>query len=232
MADRGEGDDIAFVKEAFAGLATRRLLLPALLLAMLMAAAKLALMWSLPSARHPDHQPYLLAFMLMVLATLALVVAILRILNKSARPLWQPDSSLWLYSAAFIVSASVALLVDMAVVGGLNDQLSGLAGGALDTALRAPFAAWFVAIAVERPLAWRPGPWFRRLRMWLPSFLLWSLLIVVPLRQIQLMLNWTYLVAGTNWFWPAALPDGLLGAAIELVSLALASVAYRRVARS
>jgi hypothetical protein len=120
----------------------------------------------------------------------------------------------------------------MVVVGGRNDHLSGLAAGALDTALRTPFEAWFVAIAVERPLAWRPWPWLRDFRLWLPALLLWGLLIVLPLRHLQLMLNWTYLVSGTDWSWPAALPDGALGAAIELVWLALASTAYRRVARS
>ncbi len=228
--DRG-ADDIAFVKGALASLATRRLLMPAMLLALLLAAGKVALLAFLPSARNPDHLPYLLVFMLMVLATLAFVVAILRILNRSARPPWQPDSSLWLYSVAFIVSAFLALFADLVVVGGMHDPISGLAAGALDTALRAPFAAWFVALAVEQTLAWRPGPWLRGFRAWLPSLLLWSFLIVLPLRQLQLMINSTYLLSGTDWFWPAILPDALLGAAIELVSVALASSAYRRVAR-
>lgn len=232
MASELQSDDIAFLREALARLATPRLLLPALLLAALIAAGKIALLSFLPTARNPDHLPYLLAFMLMVLATIAFVVAILRILNRSERPPWQPDSSLWLYIAAFIFGASLVLLAHLAVVGGIHDHLGGLAASALDTTLRAPFAAWFVAIAVEQPLAWRPRPWLRDFRAWLPSLLLWGFLIVVPLRQLQLMINWTYLVSGTDLFWPAVLPDSLLGAAIELLWVALASTAYRRVARS
>ncbi len=231
MTDERKADDIAFVKEAFDSLAVRRLLLPALLLAALLAAGKIALLLSLPSPQKPDHLPYLLAFLLTVLGMVALLVGMLRILNGSARPPWQSDSSLWLYGMAFIVSAFIGQSSDL-VVGGRNDHLTGLASAALDTALRAPFAPWLVAIAVERPLAWRPGAWLKGFRSWLPSLLLWGLLIVVPLRHVQLMLNWGYLVSGTDWFWPAALIEGALGAAIELVGLALASVAYRRVARS
>jgi hypothetical protein len=230
MKDERKADDIAFVREAFDSLYTPRLLLPALLLAVLLAASKIAILSNLPTAQNPDHLPYLLAFMLMVLVILAFVVAILRILNGSARPPWQPDSSLWLYALTFIVSALIALSADL-LLGGRNDQLSGLAAAALDTAVRAPLAPWFVAIAVERSLAWRPGPWLTGFRIWLPSLLLWGFLIVVPLNHLQLMLNWRYLVSGTDWFWPAALVEGALGAAIELLALALASVAYRRVAR-
>ena len=198
---------------------------------MLLAAGKIALLSFLPTPREPDHLLYLLTFILIVLVTFAFVVAIMRILNRSARPPWQPDSSLWLYAAAFIVSAFIFLLPNL-LVSDRTDHLGGLAAAALDTALWAPFAPWLVAIAVERSLAWRPGPWLRDFRTWLPSLLLWGFLILVPLRQIQLMLNWKYLVSGTDWFWPAALVEAPLGAAIELVALALASVAYRRVARS
>ncbi|HMJ93295.1 MAG TPA: hypothetical protein VK472_04265 [Allosphingosinicella sp.] len=231
MRHEAEADDIAFVKEAFDSLRTPRLLLPALLLAALLAADKIAILSVLPTTQNPDHLPYLIAFMLMTLAVIAFVVAILRILNHSFRSPWQPDSSLWLYGLAFIASSFLALSADF-VVGGRNDHLSGLAAAALDTAVRAPFAPWLVAIAVERSLAWRPLPWLSGFSTWLPSFLLWGFLILVPLRQLQLMVNWHYLVAGTDWYWPAALLDGALGTVIELIALALASTAYRRVARS
>lgn len=232
MASERESDDIAFVKEAVASLANRRLILPALLLAALLAAGKILLLWALPTAGNPLHLPYLLAFILMGLAALVFGVAISRILNSSSRPPWQPDSSLWYYcAAAFLAGAFIGLLANV-IVGGLNDHPSGLAAAALSTALWAPLGPWLVAIAVEHSLAWRPGPWLRDFRAWLPSLLFWGLLIVLPLRHLQLMLNWKYLVSGTDWFWPAALVEGALGTVIVLVGLTLASTAYRRVARS
>jgi hypothetical protein len=231
MASDRECDDIAFVKEGLASLANRRLILPALLLATSLAVGKIGLLSYLPTARNPDHLPYLLAFMLMLLASLAVVVAMLRILNASARPPWQPDSSLWLYAMVFVGGAFIGLMADL-VVGGRNDHPSGLAAASLSSALWALLAPWFVAIAVEHTLAWQPGPWLRQFRAWLPSLLLWALLILVPLRHLQLMLNWRFLVSGTDWFWPAVLVESVLGMVATLVGLALASTAYRRVARS
>jgi hypothetical protein len=228
---RDESDDIAFVKEAFALLGTRRILLPALLLALLLAFGDIAIASTLPTARDPDSLPYLLAFLLLLLGVVAFSVAILRILNGSGRPPWQPDASLGLYGIAFIASIVIGIWADM-LVGGREDLLGGLAGGVLATIVRAPLAPWFVAIAVERPLAWHPGPYMRRFRTWLPSLLLWGLLIVVPLGQLHLMINREYLPGPADWSWPVTLVEAALGAALELVALGLASVAYRRVARS
>ena len=231
MMDGREADDIAFVKEAFASLGTRRILLPALLLALLLAFGDIAIASSLPTAQDPDHLPYLLVFLLLLLGVVAFSVAILRMLVGSARPPWQPDSSLGLYGLAFVASVAIGLSADM-VVGGREDLVGGLAGGVLATVVRAPLAPWFVAMAVERPLAWHPGPYMRRFRAWLPSLLLWSLLIVVPLGQLHLMINRAYLSGPADWSWPVTLIEAALGAALELVALGLASVAYRRVARS
>jgi hypothetical protein len=229
MAD--ERDDIAFVKEAFASLRTRRMLLPAVLLALGLTISNVAILYTLPTADRPDHLPYLIAFLLLVLGLAAFAVAILRILNRSVRPPWQPDSSLCLYAPALIASVILGQVSDM-VMGGRDSLLAGLASGALAAILRAPLAPWFVAIAVERPLAWRPAPSMRRFSAWLPALALWSLLIVVPLGHLYYVLSRMMVAGAGDWFWPLALIVGSLGAAIELVALALASVAYRRVARS
>lgn len=231
MADNREGDDIAFVKEAFASLGTRRLLLPAFMLALLLAASNVVMLATLPTPGHPDHSLYLAAFLLLLLGLLAFSVAVLRILNASPRPPWQPDAGLWLYGVALIASVFIGIIAGL-VMGGRTDLLAGLASGALATILRAPLTPWFAAIAVERPLALRPGAHLRRFAAWLPALLLWGLLIVVPLGQLLAMLNSMLLAGAGGWFWPLAILYGLLGAAIELVALALASVAYRRVARS
>ena len=130
----------------------------------------------------------MIVLLLLLLGLAAFAVAILRILNASARPPWQPDSSLGLYALALIASIILGLLSD-AVMGGRDSLVAGLAIGALAAILRAPLAPWFVAMAVERPLALQPAPFMRRFASWLPALLLWSLLIVVPLAQLHDVLS-------------------------------------------
>ncbi|HEX5183828.1 MAG TPA: hypothetical protein VFW19_11840 [Allosphingosinicella sp.] len=230
MADDRK-DDIAFAKEALASLGAGRVLLPALLLALFQSASCVAALATLPIAEHPDHSRSVAALLLLLLGLTACSVALLRILNFSPRPPWQPDASLWLFGLAIIASLFIGIAADL-VVGGRDDLLAGLASGALSVIVNAPFAPWFTAIAVERPLALRPGDHMRHFAAWLPALLLWNLLIVVPLGQLFALLGRTLLAGAGGWFWPTVLLYGLLGAAIELVSCALASVAYRRVARS
>lgn len=234
MAAIGSGagnGDVDFLRESLDSLADRRLLLPAFLLVALLAGGKIALLANLPSPGDSDHLPYLVAFMLALLMTMALVVAILRILNRSVRPPWQPDLSLMVYGMTIVAGTSIDVAADFAV-GGKDDLLGGLAALCIDAAVGAPLAVWFVAIAVESPLAWRPDPWFRNFRLWLPSLLFWGFVMMVPLRQLLLMLDQKYLTVGADWSWPAALVEAPLAAAAGMVSLALASTAYRRVAYS
>jgi hypothetical protein len=231
MAGNSGEDDIAFLKEAFASLGTRRILVPALLLALFQSASAVATLATLPTAGHPDHSRYLAALLLLVLGLTACSVALLRILNESPRPPWQPDASLWMFGLAMIAALFISIAADF-VVGGRRDLLAGLASSALSIVVSAPFAPWLAAIAVEQPLALRPQDHMRRFAAWLPALLLWNLLIVLPLGQLLAMLDETLLNRANGWFWPVVLLYGPLAAAIELVSCALVSVAYRRVARS
>jgi hypothetical protein len=231
VADNRGENDIDFVKEALASLGTRRILLPALLLALLQSAATVATLATLPTASHPDHTLAFAVLLLFLLGLLACSVALLRILNASQRPPWQPDASLWLFGLALVASVCIDIAADL-VMGGRTDLLAGLASDALSIIITAPLVPWFTAIAVERPLALRPGDHMTRFAAWLPALLLWNLLIVLPLGQLLAMLSRMLLGGAGGWFWPVALLYGLLGAAIELISCALASVAYRRVARS
>jgi hypothetical protein len=231
MADNRGEDDIAFVKEALASLGTRRILLPALLLIVVQFASNVAILATLPTASHPDHSLSFAALVLLLLGLLACSVALLRILNASPRPPWQPDASLWLSGLGLIIGIIISIAADL-VMGGRTDLLAGLASSALSIIVGGPLTPWFTAIAVERPLALRPRDHMRRFAAWLPALLLWNLLIVLPLGQLLALLGRMLLGGAGGWFWPIALLYGLLGAAIELVSCALASVAYRRVARS
>ena len=227
--DRGE-DDLAFVKEAFASLGTRRLLFPALLLAVLLCASNVAILATLPTDSQPDHSRYVAALLLLLLGLTACSVAVLRILNGSPRPPWQPDTSLWLFGAAVMAGILIDVAADL-VVGGHTGLLARLASSALSIIAGAPLTPWFTAIAVEQPLALRPHDHMKRFAAWLPALLLWQLLLVLPSGQILAMLSHMLLAGAGTWFWPAALLYGLLGTAVELLSCALASVAYRRVAR-
>jgi hypothetical protein len=224
-------DDIAFLKEALASLNTQRILVPALLLMVVQSASNVAMLATLPTHTHPDDSRYLAALLLVLLGLAACSVALLRILNASTRPAWQPDASLWLCGLGLIVGLFISIGADM-VVGGRPDLLARLASSALSIAVSAPLTPWFTAIAVERPLALRPQDYMRRFAAWLPALLLWNLLIFMPLAPLLAMLSEMLLNGAGGWFWPIVLIYGLLGAGTELVSCALASVAYRRVARS
>jgi hypothetical protein len=100
----------------------------------------------------------------------------------------------------------------------------------LVTLLTAPFVVWFTAIAVERPLAWRPRPYFRDFDRWLPPVLVWALLLTTPMGIVHALLDEWLLEGAGDAFWPVTLIDGPLSAAMALIGFALAAEAYRRVA--
>jgi hypothetical protein len=220
---------LGFLAEALASLRNGRLLLPMILLVVLLTASNIVILLNRPV---PGEPPVVLAVaaLVRVFGLFALTVALLRVLGGSSRPPFRPDGAFWLYSltvaAGLLFGATVAFLV-----GGRADPATGLLAGLAMTLVSAPFAAWFAAIAVERPLAARPGPWMRGMGRWLPALLLWSILVVVPLGQLHAQID-NFLIEGAGrWFWPLALVDGPLSALFALFSLALAATAYRRVAR-
>ncbi len=227
-AERTEGP-FDFLREAVASLFTRRLLLPVIVFAFLLKATNIVIFLYRP-ADGETSVPFVIAALIRVLGLVALTVAIQRILNGSPRSPWRPDVAFWLYGLILLVTMFAGAAAGFAIAGE-QDRVGGFLVGLVFTAITAPLAPWFVAIAVERPLAWRPGPWLIRFRAWLPWLLLWSLLVVAPLGEIHGALD-RWLVAGAgDWFWPVALFDGPFSAAMALLGLALASVAYRRVAR-
>jgi hypothetical protein len=154
----GGGGTIAFLKEAVGSLLARRMLLPAILLAVLLTATNIVILLHMPVKGQPFPWPFAAAALARLFGLAWFAAAILRILNDSPRPAWRPDGGFWLYAA--------------------------------------------------------------------------TMLIVTPLGELHGAVN-RWLIAGAGkWFWPVALADGALGAIIALLGLALASVAYRRVARS
>ena len=224
-----DGDDIAFLREAVGGLSTSRLRLPLLLALVLPPAANLLILSSLPTPENPDHGPYFGAFAAIVVVHSALFIAILRILNRSPRPAWSPDWSAWAYGLVVLCTMAVGLFSDWII--DPSTILSALANEVVSTVIVVPVSPWLVAIAVERPLAWRPGPWFRRLRTWLPALLLWNFLILVPADALYRIGFEAWLDAGGQDDWRFFVFNGVATAPRIFLALALASVAYRRVAR-
>ena len=219
-----------FLREAAASLFTRRLLWPAVVLAVLLTVSNIVILLNKP-APGAMSWPFAAAALVRVLGIVALTVAILRILNDSPRPAWRPDGAFWLYGLVLLATMIAGGVAGVAIAGEDNPVGEFLVGLAV-AAVTAPLSAWMVAIAVEKPLAWRPGPWLRRFGLWLPWLLLWTLLLVAPAGELHGALD-RWLVAGAgDWFWPVALFDGPFSAAMALLGLALASTAYRRVARS
>jgi hypothetical protein len=173
---------------------------------------------------------FIAAAFVRVAGLLLMVVAILRRINGSPRSAWSPDLGFWMFVLTFAVEAAAAAALTM-IAGGPEAQLAGLLVNVAVTILVAPLAAWFVALAVERPLAWRPSRWLRARSLWLMPYLVWTLLLAIPLGALHQAID-TRLVKGAGQaFWPLALVDGPLSLLLAIVGLGLSSEAYRRLAK-
>lgn len=168
-------------------------------------------------------------FALTALVRLAAVwllsVALLRIGAASSRSTFVPDGGFWLH----------ALLSFIPVVFALGFQFvlppHWPIGGALANLVTVPLAAWFVAAAVEVPLAWNPSPWVRNFREWLLPVLSWSLLLVFPLVAIHAIGVEAMDGRPPGAIWWLILLDSAVSTLAGLLSLALGLAAYRRVAK-
>lgn len=228
-APAAAGGFLAFLVDALASLRKPGLLLPVLLLTVLLTASNILLLRNLPEGGAVSAQ-FVGAALLRIVGLFVLAVAILRVLNDSARPAWRPDGAFWLYGLTLLVGLGVTIAVG-AAAGPRSGSWVGVLTGFAVIVVSAPFAAWFTAIAVERPLAWRAGRWVRDFGRWLPPLVLWSLLIVLPLGQLHAAIDMFLLGGAGDWFWPLALFDGPLSVVMAVFGLALASTAYRHVAR-
>ena len=219
-----------FLAEAVRPLLSRPLLVPALALLVLLTVSNIVILFNLPAKGQLPPWPFLAAALARIAGLLLAAVAVLRLLTGSARPAWRPDGAFWLYGLTLLLGLAVTAAAAAATGGGRGLGATALRS-VLVTLVSAPFAVWFTAIAVERPLAWRPAPNLRDFGRWLPPLLLWSLLLTTPLGILHARFDLWLLDGAGRWFWPVALVDGPLSAALVLIGLALAAAAYRRVAQ-
>jgi hypothetical protein len=218
----------AFLSSALKPLFSRPLLIPALILTVLLTLSNIVILLNRPVPGHLPW-PFIVAAIVRVGGLLLVTVAVLRLLTGSDRPAWRPDGAFWLYAATLLLVMAVSIAVEVAL-GGERGRAPAVLKSVAVSIIGAPLAVWFTAIAVERPLAWRPAPWFRHFGRWLPPLLFWALLLTTPLAILHALLD-DWLVKGAgSWFWPVALIDGPVSVAMALLGFALTAEAYRRVA--
>ena len=231
MAAPASADGVlGFLRETLASLRNSRLLVPALLLTLLLTASNIVILRTAPPEGEVPPLAFVVAAIVRVAGLLLLATAILRVLTGSVRRTYMPDGAFWLYILTGVFGFAVSAALGF-VAGDRTDPIVGAVIALALIAISAPFAAWFTAIAVERPLALNPAPWMRGMGHWLAPILVWSLLVALPLGQLHVAID-VHLIrgAGTN-FWPLALFDGPLSGVLAIFSFALAATAYRRVAR-
>ncbi|HEX8379106.1 MAG TPA: hypothetical protein VF619_01000 [Allosphingosinicella sp.] len=230
MSDtESRGGPIAFLREALALLSAPRLLVPALVLMVLLTVSNIVIASTVPAEGEKLGPAFAVAALVRVAGLLVLAVAILRTMTGSARPRFRPDAGFWLYALTFVAATGVSVAVRLLT--GEDDSLGSIAVGNLVTGVvMAPFAVWFGALAVERPVPWSPAPWLRGLRLWLPHFLFWTLLVITPMAVLHAAIDSSVVKDARDWFWPLLLFDGPLSTVMALLGLAFIAAAYRRVA--
>ena len=230
-AARAPGGLLGFLRAALAPVFTARMVVPVLLLTLLLTASNIVIAHNVPPEGMQPGAAFAVTAFVRVVGLLVLAVAILRLLNDSPRRTWMPDAGFWLYTLTFFLVIALSTAGRMVI--GSGDAIVGfLLVNAVVTILTAPLAAWFVALAVARPVPWSPARWMRAMPSWLPHFIFWALLVTVPLGALHAYIDLHLLEGAGDLFWPLALFDGPLSAVMAVAGLALGSEAYRRVARS
>ena len=154
-----------------------------------------------------------------------LSVALLRIGAASERSTYVPDGAFWLHGAVSFIPVAVAVVFQLAL------PRDWPIGGAFANLATVPLAAWFVAAAVETPLAWNPMPWLRNFAVWLLPVFAWSLLLLFPIIVIHALLTVRMDGMPLESIWWLILLDSGASTLGGLLSLALGLAAYRRVAK-
>jgi hypothetical protein len=227
---REAGGQVALLGEAIGLIASRRLLLPVAALTLLLTVSNIFVAVNVPPEGQRPGVGFAIAAFIRIAGLLLLAVAILRLMTDSARRALAPDAGFWLYVLTFLAVTAFSVAVRLAT-GAVESLASITLVNAITAVLAAPFAVWFIALAVERPVPWSPRPWLANLGIWLPGFLLWTLVLVTPMAVLHAFIDMSVLSTARDWFWPLLLFDGPLSALMAVISMGLGSAAYRRVAR-
>lgn len=222
---------LGFLREALAGLRLRDVVPAAVALLVLLTLSNIVVLQNMPAKGAPPTLAFIVAAFVRVVGLLLIAVAIVRMLTSSPRRPWAPDGGFWLYVLTFVAGVAASIFA-RAVIGGGTDVASLLLSNIVVTLLLSPLIVWFVALAVARPLAWRPGPWLRGLGRWWPMATLWTLLLVTPMAVLHAWIDARLIKGSEEGFWPLALFDGALSTTMALITFAINAAAYRRVAEN
>ena len=218
-----------FLRASIGQMGDRRWLAVALLFLLFLGGTNAVLALSKPAEGAAPGATFAVAGLVRMVALIAISVAALRIATNSPRRPWRTDGAFFLYFGISLL-AFAAVAVGSFVGRELPDLQRIIVTQGVGLLLIAPLTVWAVAAAVERPLAL--GPRFRGLGTWLPPFLLWAVLLVLPLAIVHAgtslhLLKW----AGRDGFWPLAAADAAVSTLLVMLTLALRVTAYRSVAR-
>jgi hypothetical protein len=218
-----------FLRSSIAQMADRRWLGIALLFLIFLGGTNAVLALTKPAEGAAPGAAFAVAGLVRMAALIAIGGAALRIATGSPRRPWLPDGAFFLYFGISLI-AFAAVAVGGFVGRELPDLQRIIVTQGIGLLLIAPLSVWAVAAAVERPLALAPR--FRSLGTWLPPFLLWAVLLVLPLAIIHAgtslhLLKW----AGRDGFWALAAADAVISTLLVMLTLALRVTAYRSVAR-
>jgi hypothetical protein len=205
----------------------RQLLWPVVVLGIVLTATNVVVATSSREAGGPLPTLFVVAAFLRLAALMLVTVAVLRMVTGSPRRAWVPDGAFWLYGLTLPVGVALSMSLRQFIDPGAETPLLLLAISAAVSLIEAPLTVWLVALAVEKPLAWRPRPWLARWSWWLPPLLLWTLLFR-PIVAAHTMLSSRLLSGAGEWFWPLALFDGALSLLVLLMAVGLNSAAYHR----
>jgi len=211
------------------GLNRRELVPAAITLLLLLTFSNVVVLQNMPAKGSVPPVPFLIAAFIRIVGLLLIAVAILRVLTGSERRRWLPDGGFWLYVLTFVAGVAATALARLAFGDGI-DVLNLLVSNVAVTLILSPFVVWFVALAVAKPLAWRPAPWLRDLGRWWPMAVFWTLLLVTPMAVLHAWIDVRLAKGVGEHFWPLALFDGALSTAMALIGLGINAAAYRRVA--
>jgi hypothetical protein len=223
--DQGPPGLAEFLGASFAQMRDKRWLPIALLFLVFLGGTNAVLALLKPAPGAAPGALFAVTALVRLIAAVSIGVAALRIAAGSARRPWMPDGGFWLYFLLGLPGLALAAAIawlgrDLPVL----ERILAMEFGAI--ALLTPFAVWFVAIALERPLALVPR--FRRIGAWLPALLFWSLLLVAPLASLHAWLSQQMLDSvGTGAFWPTAIADAVATTFFVLLGLSLRVTAYR-----
>jgi len=109
---------LAFVREAALSLFDRRLLVPFILFVLLLTLTNLVVLTNMPADGATPSASFIAAAVVRLLGLIWFSVAFLRAINRSPRPAWRPDGSLFVYAITLVLGISLVAAGEIVAAAG------------------------------------------------------------------------------------------------------------------